>query len=137
MLADPVVFPGSLDQLLAFPNIVGTGLLDISVLASLHGPDASQSMPVIRGGETDGIDFLIIEHLPHVAIAFRQLTRELFILTGPLVQDAFIDVAKGNDLNPRLLVEAQDVFLAPPASAHYSHTHSIASIQSFSTLAHH
>src|SRR2546425_13377288 len=94
-------------------------------------------MPVIRCGETDGIDFLVVEHLPHVAITFRRMTREFFILTGSLVQNAVIDIAKGNYLHPGLPVEAQDVFLAPPASAHYSHAYSIVRGQCSSTMAQH
>ena len=45
-----VVLADRLYHLAAFPQGVGTGLLDVHVLAGLAPPDRRQRMPVIRCG---------------------------------------------------------------------------------------
>src|SRR5206468_1417535 len=41
-LDDSVVFARRSDQLAAFPDVVGNGLLDIDILAGLHRPDGGE-----------------------------------------------------------------------------------------------
>ena len=47
VLNDTVVAPGGRNELFPFPNVVGTRLLDIDILAGLAAPDRHQRMPVI------------------------------------------------------------------------------------------
>ena len=70
---DPVVLAGRLDQLRAFPDVVRDGLLDVDVLAGLHGPDGGQRVPVVRGGDGDRVDVLVVEDAAHVGLDLRPL----------------------------------------------------------------
>ena len=62
-LADPLVLAGGLDDAAAFADVVADRLLDVHVLAGLHGPDRHQRVPVVRRGDADDIDALVVEHL--------------------------------------------------------------------------
>ena len=42
-------------------------LATIDVLSGLQRPDRRQRMPVIRRGDDDGIDVLVVEHAAHLA----------------------------------------------------------------------
>ena len=55
-----------LDHLAAFPHRVRRGLLDVDVLAGLQRPDRRERVPVIRGGDDDGVDVLVVEDAAHV-----------------------------------------------------------------------
>src|SRR5207344_1634196 len=58
------------DDLLAFENVVARRLLAIDVLARLDGPDGGEHVPVIRRGDGDRVDALILEGLAHVYVDF-------------------------------------------------------------------
>lgn len=60
-LHDAVELAGMLHHVPAFADIVTDRLFDIDIFTSLHGPDGSQGMPVIGGGDGDGINGLVIE----------------------------------------------------------------------------
>src|SRR5699024_3359559 len=55
-LADAVVLARRLDDLAPFPDVVGDGLLDVDVLTRLERPDRRQGVPVVTGGDHDGVD---------------------------------------------------------------------------------
>ena len=57
------------DELLAFEDIMREGLLDVEVLAGLEGPDTLDGVLVVRGGDGDGVDILVFEHLADVGIS--------------------------------------------------------------------
>ncbi len=67
-LHDALVLARGLDHLAAFPHVVAGGLLDVDVLAGLAGPDGGQRVPVVGRGDGDGVDFLVVEELAHVAV---------------------------------------------------------------------
>ena len=56
------------DELLAFEDVMRKGLLDVEVLAGLQGPDALDGVLMVRGGDGDGVDTLIFEHLSHIGV---------------------------------------------------------------------
>ena len=62
----PVSFE-TLHHLQRFGDGVRHGLLAVDVLAGLHGGDGDGRVPVVGGGDQDGVDVLAVEHLPIVA----------------------------------------------------------------------
>src|SRR5262249_14950754 len=65
-LADLAVMPRRLHDAPAFPDVVADRLLDINVLARLHGPDGGQRVPVIRRRDADGVDRFIVHDAPQI-----------------------------------------------------------------------
>ena len=65
---DAVVFAGGFDELGAFEDVVGDGLFDVNVFAGLHGPDGGEGVPVVGGGDGDGVDGFVIEGAAHVGV---------------------------------------------------------------------
>ena len=61
VLYDAVIFIGRLDHLFAFMDIMRSRFLHIHILSGLAGPDRLQRMPVVGGGQGDGIDVLIFK----------------------------------------------------------------------------
>src|SRR5271157_3322909 len=55
------------DHLQGLGNGVSHGLLDINVLAGLHGGDGDGRVPMVGGGDADGIDVFAVQHLTIVA----------------------------------------------------------------------
>lgn len=65
---DAVVFAGGFDELDAFEDVMGDGLFDVDVFAGLHGPDGGEGVPVVGGGDGDGVDGFVIEGAAHVGM---------------------------------------------------------------------
>ena len=55
------------DHLQRFGNGVSHGLLAINVLAGLHGGDGDGRVPMVGGGDADGVDVFAVQHLAIVA----------------------------------------------------------------------
>ena len=66
VLDDPVVTPRGFDGHPTFVHVVAARFFDVDVLARLAGPDRDQRVPVIRRGNRDSVDRLIIEHPANV-----------------------------------------------------------------------
>ena len=93
-LADPLVALGGLNVAAAFADIVAHRLFDIHILAGLHGPDRGQRMPMVRRGNRDEVDRLVVEHGPQILRIFRLVAMR--ILRGSLaavIADFRIDIA--------------------------------------------
>jgi len=73
-----IVLPGSLHHLASFINIIGNRLFYINVLAFLASPDGLQRMPMIRRGNGDRIDILVIEQPAEIHLRFRFVAGDLF-----------------------------------------------------------
>ena len=65
-LDDAVVLACGFDEFAAFPDVVGDGFFHIDILTGLHGPDGGEDVPVIAGGDDDGIDGFVIHDLAEV-----------------------------------------------------------------------
>src|SRR5262249_37241798 len=63
VLANATVLFHRAHQLSPFKRIVGARLFDVDVFAGLACPDAHKRMPMIRRGNRDGIDFLVLQQL--------------------------------------------------------------------------
>jgi hypothetical protein len=97
VLYDSTVFLRGADELTSFPKVVGTGFLDVDILAGLASPNGHQRMPVI--GRCDGyrIDRSILQQLANVYIGFW-LAAEF---PETLSQEIFVYVAQGRNFDVR------------------------------------
>src|SRR5690606_34634690 len=95
------------------------GLLDIDVLAGLAGPDGRQRMPMVRGGDGDGIDILVVEDGAHVLDDFDLFAVSLFELSGALPANLQVGVDERGDFNVFERLQAPDVVL--PAAIDAEH----------------
>ncbi len=68
VLDDAFVLLRRSHELAAFINVVGKRLLDINILAGLASPDGSQRMPVVGGGNGDGVNVLVLERFADVLV---------------------------------------------------------------------
>ena len=116
-LADLVVLPGGLDDLAPFPDVVADRLLDVDVLAGLEAPDGQERMGVVRGGDRDRIDRLVLDQLPEVLDVSGLLP--LLLLDGlhGLANDVLVHVADRGDLDALERQERLHVVHAPTAHA--------------------
>ncbi len=96
-----------------FGDAVRQRLFAIDVLAGLAGEDRGYCVPVVGGGDHDGVDVLAVKHAPKVAIAVRRASRRLL---RP-AQVRLENVAHRADRNVRELVE-----LVQQPRAHSAHT---------------
>jgi hypothetical protein len=71
---------------------VAHGLFQVHVLALVHGLEGDRGVPVVRGGDDDGVDVRAVDHLVIVEVAVA-LVEFLVLVQAPL-----IDVADGQDL---------------------------------------
>ena len=66
-LNDSLVFARGFDQLVAFPDFMADGLFHIDIFARLHGPEGGQGVPVVRRGNGNSVDVVLLQQLPDVA----------------------------------------------------------------------
>src|SRR5262249_8318846 len=112
-LADLVQLAGHFDNAPTLADVVADRLLDVDVLAGLHGPDGGQRVPVVRRGDADDVDALVLEHLADVRLELRgdplpllgRLERVVPLALGELA----VDVADHGDNAVVLVGEAADV----------------------------
>src|SRR5690606_17563796 len=81
---DLPVLAGRLEQLGPFPHVVAARLFAVHVLAGLAGPDPQQRMPVIRRGDGDRVDLLVLDELPRILRGLRvaaEVLLDLYLAT--------------------------------------------------------
>ena len=108
-LGHHLVFFGRFGEHAGLIDIVRKGLLDIDVLAELHGGKRGHGMGVVGRGDGHGIDILrlLVQHLPEVLIDLR--LRETFD-GGPDL--AIVHVRKANDVGLGALREFREIAFA-------------------------
>src|SRR5262245_10843732 len=111
-LANAVEFAGGLDDAAAFADVVADRLLDVNVLAGLHGPDGGQGVPVVGRGNADGVNRLVFENLADVLDVFGGEALLLLGVGHGRADDALINVADGGDDAVELLVAGVAVNVA-------------------------
>ena len=112
-----IVLGGRFDHLAAFENIVRGRFLHEHILAGLAGPNRCQRVPVVRGGDDDGIDVLGLQQPAHVGVAFDFLAAVPELLYFR-VQMGPLRVAQRNDADARNLAEGLDLLLSLSADFH-------------------
>src|SRR5262249_37248078 len=71
MLHHPAVAAGWLDAAPPLVDVVAEGLFDVDVLACLAGPDRDERVPVIRRGDGDDVEVLVVQGPSNVLYASR------------------------------------------------------------------
>jgi len=99
-LADTPVLASSQDGLAAFPLTVRERLFNIHVLARFHGPDGSQTVPVVACGNDDGVDRLVFDQTTQVFPALR-----FGITFFRSVQSSFVWIAQTGNVHSGEFVE--------------------------------
>jgi hypothetical protein len=113
-LHHPVRSPGRGQHDVCLLDGVGEGLLHVNVLARVQGVDQHQAVPVVGGSDDHGVDVLVVQEPPVVAVLLRRLPLSLdHVLLAP-VQLALIGVAQRHALH---LVELQGRAHVGPAHA--------------------
>ena len=102
----------------ALADIVADRLLDIDVLARLHGPDCGQGMPVVGRGDEDNIHGLVVEHRSQVLDRLRGRTPQGDELRGDFGGAVAIRITDVGDLAVRQLGEFAGMLLAADAAAY-------------------
>ena len=87
-LHQAVVAPGRGNHLASLEQVVADRLLHINVLARLARPNSCQCMPVIAGGNRDGVDVVVIENAAQILLESRLFASEMLEFRAFLVQDA-------------------------------------------------
>jgi hypothetical protein len=116
-LHEATVLPRRGDEHFRLPRILAAGLFNVDVLARLERQQGCRRVPVIRQGEEDGVERLVIERRTEILHALRRRrTRCRHGLHGQR-QPLWIDLCKVGDLDPGNLEERLDVAHAA-AEAH-------------------
>ena len=76
MLDNPFVATCRFDKQAALPNIVGARFFDVDVFSGLAGQDGRWRVPMIRGGDDDGIQRVVGQDFSNVVARFDLFTRQ-------------------------------------------------------------
>jgi hypothetical protein len=98
-------------------RIVAAGLLDINVLARLHREDRHGRVPVVRSGNEQRVDVLVLEHAAKIRLRLRRAALPLLGVRGRPGQGARIDVDHVFELNAGDGGKLVDEFGAAAAAA--------------------
>src|ERR1039457_6859044 len=111
-------FAGHFDYAFAVVDVVTGGLFAVDILAGLAGPDGGERVPVVGGGDGDGVDFFIGEELAHIVVALGLCSGQL--LGGGLsgFKRGLVDVAEGYDARVGQGGVTSDVIVAASPDAH-------------------
>ena len=117
VLDDPVVLPRGLDGDAAFVDVVAARLLDVDVLARLAAPDGDQRVPVVRRGDRDRVEVLVVEGAADVLDRLGRAAAALGDRLDVLRVRRGVGVDQVGDLDPLHLAERADVRAAPAVQA--------------------
>jgi hypothetical protein len=116
-LDDAPVFPGGLDELAAFPNVMGDWLFQIDIAPTLHRPNGTEGVPMIRGGDGYGVDVLGFEQFPDVPIALHFSAGFLTHFLHLPVQNFLIHITEADQPGTLHAGEGADVAASASAKA--------------------
>lgn len=109
VLNDAVVFAGGFNALAAFEDVVAAGFLNINVFAGLASPDGDEGVPVVGGGNGDGVDVVVFQKLANVGVGGDFVGVVFFQFSDSAADDVFVNVAEGGDADAGNAAEAVDV----------------------------
>ena len=113
-LHDAVELARHFDDPASLPHVVRDRLLDINIFAGLHGPDGAERVPVVRRGEADDINVLVLQQLADVGVSFDLLPQVPVFLDLP-VKNGLVHVAQRDHAGAFDLAQALDVVHAASA----------------------
>ncbi len=124
-LHDAFVLARRLHHLPALENVVAGRLLHEHIFARLTRPDRRQRMPVIAGGNGDGIDIFVVQQLAQIPVRTRRRTLLLFFGEGDGTFNLrVVDVAHRGHSRIRQLYEFGNVVASTSADAHDTYVNS-------------
>ena len=100
------------------------------MFAGFHARDGQGGMPVVRGGDGDGVDVFALENFAEVAAGLWRIAEFLLSLGGKLRQDVAFNVAhvchasgvaigrEGGEMRVAAAVESDDGEVEPVVRAH-------------------
>ncbi len=129
LLDDAAVFPRRLDQLAALEDIVAAGLLHVDVLARLARPNRLQRVPMVRRGDGNGVQVLVVEHFPKVLEALGRIAAVVLDPPAPRGEQPAVGIDQVGDLDALDVAVRVDVFLSPAVDAGDGDAHPAAGAQ--------
>jgi hypothetical protein len=115
-LDDAVVLAGGVDHLSAFPDGVADGFFDIDIFAGFAAPDGEQGVPVVGGGDDDGVDILAVEEVADILVTLDLVgALEVVFSVGFLdavFEDFAVGIAESDDLDIGDGLEVLDMGIA-------------------------
>src|SRR4029077_17771050 len=106
VLANSVVLLYRSHQLPPFKRVMRAGFLHIDIFPGLAAPDGHQRVPMIRRGNRDGIDILVLEQSANVHVRLRLWKAQLLDLPDTLARYALIHIANRDNLCSGNLLKA-------------------------------
>ena len=100
-LHDAVVPPRSRDGQLSFTRIVAAGFFDIDMLAGRACQNRGRGMPMVRRGDDQGVDRLIVENLAEIDDTLRATVLFCADMLHALSQRPAVDVTEISDFRVR------------------------------------
>ena len=125
-LDGPPALPRRLDEHLALAGVVECGLLQVDVLAGLQGQDRRRRVPVVGGGDHEGVDRGVVQDGADVHDALRGLLLGLERRLDALGQGPLLHVADERHLGFGLTGEDLRQGRAPAVGAHHRHDDAVA-----------
>src|SRR5262249_24040158 len=120
--------PSRFDDAPALGDVVADRLLDVDVLAVLHGPDGREGVPVVRRGDGDDVDGLVVHDPAQVLLVLGSLALRLLYGVHGAGDDVLVHVADGDDLAVVLVGEAPNVAHAATVNADHGHVEPVVSV---------
>src|SRR5215510_12812388 len=86
---------GRLDHSSPLTDAIGSRLFDVDVLAGLARPNGCQRMPMIRYGDGNRVNVLVLEQAPNIRIGLRPVASGGLNFVEGFREKPLIDVADG------------------------------------------
>ena len=97
-LADPLVFAHRISDPLSIVDRLRQRLFDVDIFPRLARQDSDPRVPVVGGGDEDGVDVLVVEHPLELFGGSGRLALSLLEFRVDLVQNRPVNVAKSFEL---------------------------------------
>ena len=95
-------------------------LLDVNVFAGLHAPNRHEGMPMVRGGDGDRVDILVLEQLSYVLVRLRCGFVQACKLLQAVGDVRVVNIADRRNFHILELAIAAEMVLAAAANANAS-----------------
>ena len=125
VLDDAVVLPSGLDEPAAFEHGMAARFFNVHVLARLTGPNRQQRVPMVRRGNRNRVEALVVERLAEVLHAAGRCAAVPFDGLGHHGEQAAVGVGQIGDLDVLQAAKMFDVFLPPAVDARHGNANPI------------
>ena len=98
-LHDALVLSRGVTHHLALPDGLRKRFFDIDVFASLAGRNHDEDVPVVRCGNDDPVNLLVVQHSTEISDCARLPVLSFLDLGANLFEDFAVDIANGFDFS--------------------------------------